>query len=56
MTTVWPALCPALIADDDVVLFGQQVDDLTFGLITPLQSDNTRGRHSPILWRRKVPV
>ena len=36
---------PALVADDDIVLLGEQIDDLALGLIAPLQSDNTRGRH-----------
>ena len=36
---------PALVADDNVVLFGQYIDDLPLGLISPLQSDDTRGRH-----------
>lgn len=34
-----------LIADDDVVFVGQQIDDLALGLISPLQADNRRGRH-----------
>ena len=36
---------PALVADHDVVLLGQQVDDLPLGLVAPLQSDDTRCRH-----------
>ena len=36
---------PALVADDDVVLLGEQIDDLPLGLVAPLQSDDTRGRH-----------
>ena len=36
---------PALITDDDVVLFGQQVDDLPFGFIAPLQTDHTSRGH-----------
>ena len=36
---------PALVADDDIVLLGEQIDDLALGLIAPLQSDDTRGRH-----------
>ena len=36
---------PALIADHDVVLLGQQIDDLPFGLVAPLQSDHTSCRH-----------
>ena len=38
-----------LIADDDVVSVGQQIDDFALGLISPLQADNRRGRHAPIL-------
>ena len=36
---------PALVADDDIVLLGEQIDDLALGLVAPLQSDNTGGRH-----------
>ena len=36
---------PALVADDDIVLLGEQIDDLALGLVAPLQSDHTRGRH-----------
>ena len=36
---------PALVADDDVVLLGQQIDDLALGLVAPLQTDDTRSRH-----------
>ena len=36
---------PALVADDDIVLLGEQIDDLPLGFVAPLQSDDTRGRH-----------
>ncbi len=36
---------PALVADDDIVLLGEQIDNLALGLVAPLQSDNTGGRH-----------
>ena len=36
-----PGVRPALIADDDIVLIRQQVDDLALGLVAPLQSDHT---------------
>ena len=36
---------PALVADDDIVLLGQQIDDLALGLVAPLQTDDARGRH-----------
>ena len=36
---------PALIANDDVVLLGQQVDDLALGLVAPLQTDDASTRH-----------
>ena len=29
-----------LIADDDVVLFGEQIDEFSFGLVSPLQTDD----------------
>ena len=38
----------ALIADDDVVLAGQQVDDLALGLVAPLQTDHASTRHVTI--------
>ena len=34
-----------LIADDDVVFVGQQIDDFSLGFVAPLQTDNRRGRH-----------
>jgi hypothetical protein len=39
----------ALVANDDIVSIGQQVDDFTFGLISPLQSDDTSTRHENVL-------
>lgn len=36
---------PALLADNDVKLRGQQIDELTLGLVAPLQSNHTRSRH-----------
>jgi hypothetical protein len=30
----------ALISDDDVVVLGQEVDDISLGLVTPLQADD----------------
>lgn len=36
---------PALVADDDIVVLREQIDDLALGLIAPLQTDDTRGRH-----------
>ncbi len=35
----------ALVADNNVVIFGQQVDDLALGFVTPLQADYRSGRH-----------
>ena len=32
-----PGVGAALVADDDIVLLGQQVDDLALGLVAPLQ-------------------
>ena len=34
-----------LIADDDVMFVGEQIDDFSLGLVSPLQADNRRGRH-----------
>src|SRR6266404_8028359 len=35
----------AVVADDEIVLIGEQIDDFALGLIAPLQSDDTSGRH-----------
>jgi hypothetical protein len=35
----------ALIADDDLVVFGEDVDELAFGFVTPLQTDNACAGH-----------
>ena len=35
----------ALIADDEIMLTSQQVDDLAFGFVAPLQTDNASARH-----------
>ena len=35
-----PGVRAPLVADDQIVLFGQQVHELSFGLVTPLQADN----------------
>jgi hypothetical protein len=39
----------ALIANDDIVVAGQEVDDFTFGFVAPLKSDDASPRHSTIL-------
>ena len=41
----------AIVADDQVVLFGEEIDDLTFGLVAPLQADDTGAGHSTYLVR-----
>ena len=41
-----PGVGAALVADDDVVLLGEQVDDFAFGLVAPLQSNDTGARHA----------
>ena len=40
-----PGVRPALIADDEIVLAGQQVDDLALGFVAPLQTDDASSRH-----------
>ena len=40
-----PGVVAALIADDDVVLVGQQIDDFPLGFVTPLQTDHRGGGH-----------
>ena len=39
MKTVWPALLPPCVADDDVRLLGQHVNDLAFAFVAPLGAD-----------------
>ena len=41
-----PGVCAALIADDEVVLAGKEVDDLAFGFVAPLQTDNASAGHN----------
>jgi hypothetical protein len=36
---------PTLVANDHVVLLGEQVDDLSLGFISPLQPDDASTRH-----------
>ena len=40
-----PGVGPALVANDDIVPLGEKIDDLPLGFITPLQPNDTRGRH-----------
>ncbi len=40
-----PRIGAALIADDEVKLWCQQVDEFPFGLIAPLQTDHTGSSH-----------
>ena len=40
---------PALVADHDIVLFGQQIDDLAFGFVAPLETDHASYRHRKAL-------
>ena len=40
-----------LVADDDVVLVGQQVDELALGLVAPLQTDHASNAHP---WRPRL--
>ena len=40
-----PGIGPALVANDDIVPLGEKIDDLPLGFITPLQPNDTRGRH-----------
>ena len=46
-----PGVGPALVADHDIVLLGQQIDDLALGLVAPLQSDHASSRHRTALNR-----
>src|SRR5262245_57123873 len=40
-----PCVAAALITDDDFVAFGEQVYELAFGLIAPLQPDHASNAH-----------
>ena len=40
-----PGVRPALIADDEIVLPREAVDDFAFGFVAPLQTDNASARH-----------
>jgi hypothetical protein len=57
---------PALVANDDVVLVAEQIDDFPFRLISPLKTHHTRRTHSgtspslssrpsKVTWCGKVP-
>src|SRR5437868_774058 len=41
-----PRVGATVVADDDMMVGGEQVYDLAFGLVTPLQTDNTGAGHS----------
>ncbi len=52
-----PGVGATLIADDDVVLFGEQVYELALGLVAPLQADHTGSGHdTPFMSKRTVVV
>ena len=37
----------AVEADDEVVLISEEIDDFAFGLVAPLQADDTGAGHGP---------
>jgi hypothetical protein len=39
-----PGIGPAVVADDDIMLLGEKIDDLALGFVAPLQADNTGSR------------
>jgi ABC-type polar amino acid transport system ATPase subunit len=39
-----PGIRPALIADDHVMLLGEQINEFSFCLVSPLQTDNASTR------------
>ena len=39
----------AVVADDQVVLFGEEIDDFAFSLVAPLQADDTGAGHATYL-------
>ena len=40
-----PGVCPARVADDDLVLFRQDVDEFALGFVSPLQADDAGAGH-----------
>ncbi len=40
-----PGVGPAVVADDEVELVAEQIDDLALGLVAPLQADDARTGH-----------
>src|SRR2546421_444748 len=46
----------AVIANDQVVLFGEEIDDLAFGLVAPLQADDTGAGHCHLPTPESWPV
>ena len=40
-----PGVRAALVADDEVVLAREEIDDLALGFVAPLQTDNASSRH-----------
>src|SRR5438067_1419423 len=42
----------AVVPNDEIMLFREQIDDFTFGLVAPLQADDTGAGHSTYLARR----
>ena len=48
-----PGVGPALVADHDIVLVGQQVDDFALRLVAPLQADHASHRHGNALDGRR---
>src|SRR5207244_4161885 len=40
---------PAVVANHDIVLVSEEIDDLAFGLVAPLQADDTRAGHGGTL-------
>ena len=35
----------AVVADDEIVLIGEEIDDFALGLVAPLQADDTSAGH-----------
>ena len=47
-----PGVGAALVADDDIGLGREKVDDLAFALVAPLGSEHAEGGHGCRNWRR----
>ena len=50
-----PRIGPSLITDHEVLPLGQQIDELTLGLIAPLQSNHALSGHLTLRFYLRTP-